>query len=127
MGGPLSSPRSFDHLPSQALRIAVNDEVSSLKAGLAGAIEILKREGRLAVITFHSLEDRIVKDITRERARDYFYEGSVDVPELRQPLAPEIKILTRKAIKPGAGIETLRAALALVSANEAPPVQSSAA
>jgi len=99
------SPRGKKTHPAtqvfQALRICVNDEVSSLKTGLAGAIEILKRGGRLAVITFHSLEDRIVKDAARERARDYSYEGGVDVPELRQPRVPEIKILTRKAIKPG--------------------------
>jgi 16S rRNA (cytosine1402-N4)-methyltransferase len=99
------SPRGKKTHPAtrvfQALRIAVNDELSSLKAGLAGAIEILKRGGRLAVITFHGLEDRIVKEVTRERARNYSFEGDVDVPELRKPRVPEIEILTRKAIKPG--------------------------
>src|SRR5258708_3699142 len=49
----------------QALRIAVNDEVGSLKAGLVAGLKILKRGGRLAAITFHSLEDRIVKDFGR--------------------------------------------------------------
>jgi 16S rRNA (cytosine1402-N4)-methyltransferase len=100
------SPRGKKTHPAtqvfQALRIAVNDEMSSLKAGLAGAIEILKRGGRLAVISFHGLEDRIVKEVTRERARNYSFEGQVDVPELRKPRMPEIEILTRKAIKPGA-------------------------
>jgi 16S rRNA (cytosine1402-N4)-methyltransferase len=86
----------------QAVRIAVNDEIGSLKRGLEGALIILKREGRLAVITFHSLEDRIVKDFGRARARDYTFTGGVDVPELREPRAPELKILTRKAIQPGA-------------------------
>lgn len=45
----------------QALRIEVNDEFENLKKGLNGALNILKREGRIVVITFHSLEDRIVK------------------------------------------------------------------
>lgn len=49
----------------QALRIAVNDELQSLKDGLAGAKNILARRGRIAVITFHSLEDRIVKHTFR--------------------------------------------------------------
>jgi 16S rRNA (cytosine1402-N4)-methyltransferase len=86
----------------QAVRIAVNDEIGSLKRGLAGALGILKRGGRLAVITFHSLEDRVVKDFGRSRARDYTFTGGVDVPELREPRAAELKIVTRKAIQPGA-------------------------
>lgn len=85
----------------QALRIAVNDEIGSLKRGLAVAVKILKPGGRLAVITFHSLEDRMVKEFGRERARDYTFTGEVDVPELRQPRAPELKWATRKAITPG--------------------------
>jgi 16S rRNA (cytosine1402-N4)-methyltransferase len=85
----------------QALRIAVNDEIGSLKRGLEAAVEILKPGGRLAVITFHSLEDRVVKEFGRERTRDYTFSGEVDVPELRQPRAPEMKWLVRKAIAPG--------------------------
>jgi 16S rRNA (cytosine1402-N4)-methyltransferase len=86
----------------QALRIAVNDEIGSLRRGLEGALKILKPGGRLAVITFHSLEDRIVKDFGRARARDYTFTGGVDVPELREPRTPEVKLITRKAVMPDA-------------------------
>ena len=86
----------------QALRLAVNDEMGSLKRGLAAALTILKPGGRLAVITFHSLEDRVVKDFGRARARDYTFSGEMDVPELRAPRTPELRWVTRKAIKPGA-------------------------
>jgi 16S rRNA (cytosine1402-N4)-methyltransferase len=86
----------------QALRIAVNDEIGSLKRGLEAAVKTLKPGGRLAVITFHSLEDRVVKDFGRARSRDYTFAGEVDVPELREPRVPELKWVTRKAIRPGA-------------------------
>ncbi len=86
----------------QALRLAVNDEIGSLKRGLVAALAILKPGGRLAVITFHSLEDRVVKEFGRTRAQDYTFTGGVDVPALRQPRAPELRWLTRKAVKPGA-------------------------
>ncbi len=64
----------------QALRIVVNDEIGSLERGLAGALKILKRGGRLAVITFHSLEARVVKDFGRARSRDYTFTGGLEVP-----------------------------------------------
>ena len=86
----------------KALRIAVNDEIGSLKLGLDAAVKTLKPGGRLAVITFHSLEDRVVKDFGRARSRNYTFAGEVDVPELREPRVPELKWVTRKAIKPGA-------------------------
>ena len=85
----------------QALRLAVNDEIGSLKRGLAAALTVLKPGGRLAVITFHSLEDRVVKEFGRARAQDYTFTGGVDVPELREPRAPELKWITRKAVRPG--------------------------
>jgi len=85
----------------QALRMAVNDESRFLKSGLAAACSLLKPGGRLAVITFHSLEDRIVKEFGRERTREYTFPGEVDVPELRQPRVPELKWVQRRAILPG--------------------------
>jgi 16S rRNA (cytosine1402-N4)-methyltransferase len=85
----------------QALRIAVNDEIGSLKRGLEAAIEILKPGGRLAVITFHSLEDRVVKEFGRTWSRDYEIKGEVDDPLLRIPAEPKLKIVNRKAIQPG--------------------------
>jgi 16S rRNA (cytosine1402-N4)-methyltransferase len=85
----------------QALRIAVNDEIGFVERGLAAAFEVLKPGGRLAVITFHSLEDRTVKLWGREMARDYTFPGDVDVPELRQDCVPKMRLVSRKAILPG--------------------------
>ncbi len=85
----------------QALRLAVNDELGSLKRGLTAVWTILKPRGRLVVITFHSLEDRMVKEFGRELARDYTFPGTVDVPELRQSREPLARWVNRKAIKPG--------------------------
>lgn len=85
-----------------ALRMAVNDELGCLARGLAGAVSLLKPAARLAVITFHSVEDRAVKVFGNERARDYAVPGTVDVPELRVPKAPELRWVSRKAVRPGA-------------------------
>jgi 16S rRNA (cytosine1402-N4)-methyltransferase len=67
----------------QALRIAVNDELEALEAGLAAAIELLKPRGRLAVISFHSLEDRIVK----WRLRGWADQGRVQILT-KKPIVP---------------------------------------
>jgi len=85
----------------QALRIAVNDELGSLQRGLAAAVTVLKPGGRLAVITFHSLEDRMVKEFGRRLSRDYEAAEGVDAPELRRPRPPQLKWVQRKAIVPG--------------------------
>jgi 16S rRNA (cytosine1402-N4)-methyltransferase len=86
----------------QALRMAVNDELGSLRRGLEATLKILKPRARLAVITFHSGEARLVKEFGREHSRDYALLGEVDVPELRQPVAAKLKWVQRKAIRPGA-------------------------
>ena len=85
----------------QALRIQVNDEIGSLERGLAAAVKLLAPGGRLVVITFHSLEDRVVKAFGRQATRDYTFPGPVDVPELRQPCQPVLQWVSRKAILPG--------------------------
>ena len=86
----------------QALRMAVNDERRSLISGLAAACTILKPGGRLAVLTFHSVEDRLVKEFGRAQSLPYTVSGEVDVPELRQPRRPVMQWAPRKAIEPGA-------------------------
>ncbi len=86
----------------QALRIAVNDEIGGLRRGLDAALRILKPGGRLAVISFHSVEDRVVKEFGRRLSRDYEAGGAVDVPELRRPRPAQLKWVVRKAIQPGA-------------------------
>jgi 16S rRNA (cytosine1402-N4)-methyltransferase len=85
----------------QALRLAVNDELGSLRQGLGAALQILKPGGRAAIISFHSLEDRIVKEFGHAGARDYEFDGPVDVPEYRRPKRPELKWLTRKPVPAG--------------------------
>jgi 16S rRNA (cytosine1402-N4)-methyltransferase len=84
----------------QALRMAVNDELPALANGLVAVWGLLRSGGRFAVITFHSLEDQIVKKFGRERVRDYTYPGDVDVPELRQPVLPEARWVNHKVAQP---------------------------
>ena len=84
----------------QALRMAVNDELGQVRAGLDAAWSVLKPGGCLAVITFHSGEDRLVKQFSRSLARPYTVRGDVDVPELREPREPLARELSRKAVKP---------------------------
>jgi 16S rRNA (cytosine1402-N4)-methyltransferase len=84
----------------QALRMEVNRELDAVQDGIEAAWRVLKPGGRLAVITFHSLEDRVVKEFGRALERDYRFEGEVDIPELRIPKAPEAKWISRKPVVP---------------------------
>jgi 16S rRNA (cytosine1402-N4)-methyltransferase len=81
----------------QALRICVNEELKELATALSAAERILKPGGRLVVVTFHSLEDRIVKTFLGDRSR--VAAGSRHAPEARGP-QPSFTLLTRKPVTP---------------------------
>ena len=100
----------------QALRIAVNDELGALEAALPAAVSMLRPGGRIAVISFHSLEDRIVKRFFAAAAK-----GCTCPPEFPVCVCgrePELRLLTRKPVRPTAGetAENPRAASARLRA-----------
>lgn len=82
----------------QAIRIAVNDELDAVEESLEKAIDLLNVNGRISVITFHSLEDRIVQSIYKDRARGP--QLPPGLPVLPTEYMAELKIITRKPILP---------------------------
>ena len=83
----------------QALRIKVNDELAELERGLGAAEAILKPGGRIAVVSFHSLEDRRVKVFLRQRSGSDG-RGSRHRPEIAAQRAPAWRLVGRRAIRP---------------------------
>lgn len=85
----------------QALRIFVNEELKHLREGLEQAVDLLQPDGRLVILTFHSLEARIVKELFQAQAK-----GCICPPRLPFCVCgrkPKVELLTRKGVKPDAG------------------------
>lgn len=83
----------------QAIRIEVNDELGSLAQALADAVDILGEKGRIVVISYHSLEDRIVKEFFREESAESIPSGHKLIPD--SPKIPRLRIVTRHPLEPG--------------------------
>lgn len=82
----------------QALRIAVNDELNAFESALKESIDLLAAKGRIAVITFHSLEDRICKTIFKEASEGP--ELPRGIPVIPENYRPVLKVITKKPIVP---------------------------
>jgi 16S rRNA (cytosine1402-N4)-methyltransferase len=85
----------------QALRIAVNDELGEVERGLRAAMDLLAPGGRLVVVAFHSLEDRIVKRAMVEAAGRQGGASRHDPASLLRRATPDFALLTQRALKPG--------------------------
>ncbi len=85
-------------LTFQALRIAVNDELEAVKAALPQAVGLLRPGGRLAVIAFHSLEDRIVKRFVRRESKDCICPR--ELPICTCDHEASLRVITRKPLRP---------------------------
>jgi 16S rRNA (cytosine1402-N4)-methyltransferase len=83
----------------QALRIHVNDELGELERGLDAAMRLLKPQGRLAVVSFHSLEDRIVKQFLVQNS-DALPRGSRHLPQTGAAARPAFKLITTRPRTP---------------------------
>jgi 16S rRNA (cytosine1402-N4)-methyltransferase len=124
-------PRAADGLDPatrtfQALRMAVNDELGEIARGLDGAARLLRAEGRLVVVAFHSLEDRVVKRFLQARSGEAL--GSRHLPRDPARPRPAFRLIERKPRKPAAveiaanpraGSARLRWAVRLASAEAA--------
>ena len=97
----------------QAIRIFINDELGQIEAALNQSLDVLKRGGRLCVISFHSLEDRIVKRFMRDASRESEqYRGMPDVPPEHQPKLKLIgKAITASAEEIAANVRARSATL----------------
>lgn len=83
----------------QALRMEVNDELGALGEGLRALIDRLEKGARIAVITFHSLEDRIVKNLFRDHSREWL--DRPEWPEPRRNPEWDLQLITSKPVEPG--------------------------
>ncbi len=87
----------------QALRIHVNDELGELERALAAAEQLLKPGGRLVVVTFHSLEDRIVKRFLQTRAGKEAHASRHLPPDSSPAASPSFRIVNSRPLTPSKG------------------------
>ena len=100
-GIPAAARRTGGHPAKrvfQAIRIAVNDELGAAEDSLVDAIELIKVGGRISVITFHSLEDRLTKTIFKEASS--LPDLPPGLPVIPEDMKPTLKLVTRKPILP---------------------------
>ncbi len=101
LGIPAAARRTGGHPAKrvfQAIRIAVNDELGAAEDSLTDAISLLETKGRISVITFHSLEDRLCKTIFKEESS--YPELPPNLPVIPEGMEPILKLVNRKPIIP---------------------------